>query len=72
MVERHVDRRPLILHPERHFLGTRGEPWLEMQDAVADLGTWIRALHQVHRPRHDTHVDTFPRRSPLDVLEVAA
>src|SRR5206468_5033985 len=48
------------------------QPGIEAQDAVADIGTRVAALHEVERPRHDTHVDAFLRRAALNVLGIAA
>ena len=36
------------------------------------IGARVAALHEIERPRHDTHVDAFFRRAALKVLGVAA
>ena len=70
-VERNKQRGPLKLHPELHLLHRRGQPRLEVKDAVADLGSRIGPLHQVNGPCHDADVNPFLGRAALDVLEVA-
>ena len=42
-----------------------------MQDAFADVGARVTALHEVECPAHDTHVDALFRRAALDVVDMA-
>src|SRR6266480_6124896 len=69
--ERDEDRGLLELHRERQAVELPREPRIEVQDAFADVGARVTALHEVECPAHDTHVDALLRRAALDVVDIA-
>src|SRR5580700_6160162 len=71
VLERDPDRRPPELHREREPVEAVGEPWVEVQDAVADVGADVSALDEIERPRHHSEVDALLGGAALDVSDVA-
>src|SRR5215469_14714849 len=64
--KRHLDRGLQELHRERQAVELARQPRIEVQNAVADEGARVTALHEVERPGHDAHMDAFLGRAALD------
>src|SRR5215472_16189883 len=69
--KRHLNRGLPELHRERQAIELARQPRIEVQDAVADEGSRVTALHEVERPGHYTHVDAFLGRAALNVVGIA-